>query len=75
MQAAGATSFTGPGLDSPRPASPTQQQAAQPKQEAAKASAPSTGDDGEAKVGRNEPCPCGSGKKFKKCCGQPGGGD
>jgi uncharacterized protein len=24
------------------------------------------------KVGRNDPCPCGSGKKFKKCCG--GGG-
>ncbi len=23
----------------------------------------------QAKVGRNEPCPCGSGKKFKKCCG------
>lgn len=23
------------------------------------------------KVGRNEPCPCGSGKKFKKCCGTP----
>lgn len=23
------------------------------------------------KVGRNEPCPCGSGKKFKRCCGQP----
>jgi uncharacterized protein len=23
------------------------------------------------KVGRNEPCPCGSGKKFKKCCGGP----
>jgi len=21
------------------------------------------------RVGRNEPCPCGSGKKFKKCCG------
>ena len=21
-------------------------------------------------VGRNEPCPCGSGKKFKKCCGR-----
>jgi uncharacterized protein len=20
-------------------------------------------------VGRNEPCPCGSGKKYKKCCG------
>ncbi len=24
----------------------------------------------EAKVGRNEPCPCGSGKKYKKCCGK-----
>ena len=23
----------------------------------------------DPKVGRNEPCPCGSGKKFKKCCG------
>ena len=24
----------------------------------------------EAKIGRNEPCICGSGKKYKKCCGQ-----
>ena len=24
------------------------------------------------KVGRNDPCPCGSGKKYKKCCGQTG---
>jgi hypothetical protein len=23
----------------------------------------------EAKIGRNEPCPCGSGLKYKKCCG------
>lgn len=22
----------------------------------------------EKKVGRNEPCPCGSGKKYKRCC-------
>jgi uncharacterized protein YecA (UPF0149 family) len=22
-----------------------------------------------SKIGRNEPCPCGSGKKYKKCCG------
>ena len=22
-----------------------------------------------AKVGRNDPCPCGTGKKYKKCCG------
>jgi yecA family protein len=25
----------------------------------------------DRKVGRNEPCPCGSGKKFKRCCGSP----
>jgi preprotein translocase subunit SecA len=24
------------------------------------------------KVGRNEPCPCGSGKKYKQCCGKNG---
>ncbi len=24
----------------------------------------------QPKVGRNEPCPCGSGKKYKKCCGR-----
>ncbi|MDY7011418.1 MAG: preprotein translocase subunit SecA [Planctomycetota bacterium] len=24
----------------------------------------------QSKVGRNDPCPCGSGKKFKKCCGR-----
>ncbi|HNJ77368.1 MAG TPA: SEC-C metal-binding domain-containing protein [Azospira sp.] len=22
------------------------------------------------KVGRNDPCPCGSGKKYKQCCGK-----
>ena len=26
-----------------------------------------------AKVGRNDPCPCGSGKKYKKCCGKAEG--
>ena len=25
--------------------------------------------EGGAKIGRNERCPCGSGKKYKKCCG------
>jgi len=24
------------------------------------------------KIGRNDPCPCGSGKKYKDCCGRPG---
>ena len=27
------------------------------------------------KVGRNDPCPCGSGKKYKKCCGQNDGAE
>ncbi len=29
----------------------------------------SAADDEFAKVGRNDKCPCGSGKKYKKCCG------
>ena len=29
----------------------------------------------ERKVGRNERCPCGSGKKYKHCCGRTGGPD
>ncbi|MDE0705081.1 MAG: SEC-C metal-binding domain-containing protein [Rhodospirillaceae bacterium] len=24
------------------------------------------------KIGRNQPCPCGSGRKYKRCCGQRG---
>jgi preprotein translocase subunit SecA len=24
----------------------------------------------EPKIGRNDPCPCGSGRKYKKCCGK-----
>ena len=27
------------------------------------------------KIGRNDPCPCGSGKKYKKCCGAPKDGE
>ncbi|MBW5798562.1 preprotein translocase subunit SecA [Halomonas elongata] len=40
------------------------------------ASEPAPGSDGRParregpKVGRNDPCPCGSGKKFKQCCGK-----
>ncbi len=26
-----------------------------------------------SKAGRNDPCPCGSGKKYKKCCALKGG--
>ncbi len=31
---------------------------------------PKTKKRSEEKIGRNAPCPCGSGKKYKKCCGQ-----
>jgi len=27
-------------------------------------------DGSRLKVGRNDPCPCGSGKKYKNCCGR-----
>jgi len=32
------------------------------------------GDGAMAKIGRNEPCPCGSGLKYKKCCYAPAAG-
>lgn len=32
--------------------------------------APEAATHGKHKVGRNDPCPCGSGKKYKKCCGR-----
>ena len=34
---------------------------------------PAKADDPFAGVGRNTPCPCGSGKKYKMCHGRPGG--
>jgi len=39
------------------------------KKEESKAS-PKTQQVFKRKIGRNEPCPCGSGKKYKKCCGR-----
>ena len=35
-----------------------------------KKNAPKTAVRGSEKVGRNDPCPCGSGKKYKNCCGR-----
>lgn len=40
--------------------------------EAPRASTPQTIKRESEKVGRNDPCPCGSGKKYKKCHGAPG---
>jgi len=39
------------------------------RQAAAEHMIPATIRHDQPKVGRNDPCPCGSGKKFKKCCG------
>jgi uncharacterized protein YecA (UPF0149 family) len=33
------------------------------------AAAPDTSPNAIPKIGRNEACPCGSGKKYKRCCG------
>ena len=37
---------------------------------APKAPEPRTPVTNSGKIGRNEPCPCGSGKKYKNCCGK-----
>ena len=50
----------------------------EPKREAVMKPATNQSGDGSAakepvrkkKIGRNDPCPCGSGKKYKKCCGR-----
>jgi preprotein translocase subunit SecA len=53
---------------------PPPKQTASPMAKAAKASGGDMGKGAEKvdgkKVGRNDPCPCGSGKKYKHCCGQ-----
>jgi preprotein translocase subunit SecA len=60
------------GAEMPRQAAPARPRSAigplrQPEPAAAAAARP--GATPVAKVGRNDPCPCGSGKKYKKCCG------
>lgn len=54
--------------DTPR----TQEQGAMPKQapKEQQVQKPVTVKREEPKVGRNDPCPCGSGKKYKNCCGK-----
>ncbi|MBU0491191.1 MAG: preprotein translocase subunit SecA [Chloroflexi bacterium] len=61
-----AQSMSQPAMPPParRPATP-RRPAAQPVAAAAGGAPQPTG-----KVGRNDPCPCGSGKKYKKCCGR-----
>ncbi len=51
------------------PSSTTSSSSSDQAFEAALKSAPAPVRRDEPKVGRNDPCPCGSGKKYKKCCG------
>ena len=49
---------------------PEREKVAQPTQARLAGEAPSKPRTTDAKVGRNSPCPCGSGKKYKHCCGK-----
>jgi preprotein translocase subunit SecA len=60
------TSAFGGGAGSPGKASDVVSEAAAAAEAQAKAKPVRTG----PKVGRNDPCPCGSGKKYKNCCGR-----
>ncbi len=61
----------------PAPAAPARGPVARPSQSAGavKTPDPSRPIVNKNKVGRNDPCPCGSGKKYKKCCGRSDAGE
>lgn len=52
--------------EAPPPAPSPMSQVARPRGGGSKPAAVAAG----RKIGRNDPCPCGSGKKYKKCCGR-----
>ncbi|NIQ01857.1 MAG: hypothetical protein GWM98_05475, partial [Nitrospinaceae bacterium] len=49
---------------------PAQQRVIEHRGDSAEGAKPATVRREEKKVGRNDPCPCGSGKKYKKCHGR-----
>ncbi len=49
---------------------PQREQVLKPSDNPAAKAAPAAKTASGKKVGRNDPCPCGSGKKYKKCCGR-----
>ena len=61
------------GLDRPAPAANLSYSAPSEAGEAEVRGAVTTAEDEYAGTGRNDKCPCGSGKKFKQCHGRPGG--
>jgi preprotein translocase subunit SecA len=72
MQQASGASVTAPGLS--RPQRPTRLSYSAPSADGGgqvERRSEAAGDGNFAKVGRNAPCPCGSGKKYKVCHGDP----
>ncbi|MEK9500661.1 preprotein translocase subunit SecA [Gaopeijia maritima] len=67
--AARARADSGPAAAGLGPATDVSRLATNRGEEAAKSNEPATASD---EPGRNDPCPCGSGKKYKKCCGRAG---
>ena len=61
-------SYSGP--ESPPPPRQPSRRADRGRMDARSAAAVKTVVRTRPKVGRNQPCPCGSGKKYKKCCGR-----
>ena len=55
--------------DEPKPEKPKEKFTLKPKENAATSSPTPYKRQGQ-KIGRNDPCPCGSGKKYKHCCGK-----
>jgi len=60
--------ITGEGLKSQENAAPVGTTSSRPEQNNTQSQTPVKNNTPE--VGRNEPCPCGSGKKYKNCCGR-----
>jgi len=58
------------GISRKKEVTPEIQSPEQQVQSTEKQTPPPTVKRDQPKVGRNDPCPCGSGKKYKKCCGQ-----
>jgi len=56
-----------------RPAAPQNLSYSAPSEDGEVAVKTEAVEDEFAKVGRNDKCPCGSGKKYKQCHGRPGG--
>jgi hypothetical protein len=54
----------------PKPATPKVNESVKPNIPAKPTAPPSPGSTSVQKAPRNSPCPCGSGKKYKRCCGK-----